>query len=55
METRKCFDSELQMFCAEVREPSLVTLRFWRWLAEMGQLEHEVYGPAAGPYADAVQ
>jgi hypothetical protein len=27
-------------------------LRFLRWLAEQGRLEHEVAGPPSGEYAD---
>jgi hypothetical protein len=26
-------------------------LRFLRWLAEQGRLEHEVFGPPSGEYA----
>lgn len=27
-------------------------LRFLRWLAEQGRLEHEVFGPPSGEYAE---
>ena len=42
------FDSELQMFRDAPREPDLDRLRFLRWLAEQGKLEHEVFGPPTG-------
>lgn len=45
------YDPELQMFAQEPREPRLERLRFLRWLAERGQLEHAVYGPEGGEYA----
>ena len=48
------YDAELQMFTDEPREPDLVRLRFLRWLAEHGRLEHEAAGDPSGAYvADA--
>jgi hypothetical protein len=47
------YDSELQMFCEIPREASMTQLRFLRWLAERGHLEHEAFGPPSGEYADA--
>ncbi len=47
------YDSELQMFCQVPREVAMTRLRFLRWLAERGQLEHEAYGPPSGEYASA--
>ena len=48
------YDAELQMFTDEPREPDLVRLRFLRWLAEHGRLEHETAGDPSGAYvADA--
>ncbi|MCC7106541.1 MAG: hypothetical protein IT307_15490 [Chloroflexi bacterium] len=44
------YDSELQMFRQDAREASLHRLLFFRWLAENGQLEHEVFGPSCGEY-----
>jgi hypothetical protein len=38
------YDSEVQMFIDEPRKLSLDRLRFLRWLAERGLLEHEVAG-----------
>jgi hypothetical protein len=46
------YDAELQMFCPAVSEPDLERLRFLRWLAEQGELEHEVSGPPQGRYAE---
>jgi hypothetical protein len=52
---RPDFDSELQMFCEAAVEPRPATLRFYRWLAEQGELEHPVFGPPSGEWAhDAV-
>lgn len=42
------YDPSLQMFLEKAREPDLAHLRFLRWLAEQGLLEHPVYGPPAG-------
>jgi hypothetical protein len=44
------YDSELHMFRQDAREASLHRLLFFRWLAENGQLEHEVFGPPCGEY-----
>lgn len=45
------YDKELQMFCEAAREPDREKLRFLRWLAEHGKLEHRVYGVPGGEYA----
>jgi hypothetical protein len=42
------FDPDLQMFIEQPREIDLGRLRFLRWLAEHGRLEHEPVGAAAG-------
>ena len=41
------YDGTLQMFIQEARDADARYLRFLRWLAERGELEHEVAGPAA--------
>ena len=46
------YDPELQMFADRPREPALTGLRFCRWLAERGRLEHEPVGVPVGQYAD---
>ena len=46
------YDSSLQMFLEAPREPDLAHLGFLRWLAERGLLEHVVYGPPSGPFAE---
>jgi hypothetical protein len=46
------YDPELQMFACQPREPALTRLRFWRWLADQGRLEHEPAGVPVGQYAD---
>jgi hypothetical protein len=48
------YDSDLQMFCLPSREPSLASLRFLRWLADRGDLEHPVFGPPSGGYVVSV-
>ena len=45
------YDPELQMFTDPPREPDLARLRFWRWLAERGLLEHRAEGTPSGAYA----
>jgi hypothetical protein len=50
-QSRPGFDSELQMFCEATVEPRPAMLRFYRWLAEQGELEHRVFGPPAGEWA----
>ena len=42
------YDSALQMFVEEPREPDLRRLTFLRWLVENDRLEHGVVGPASG-------
>jgi hypothetical protein len=51
MNARGDFDSDLQMFVVPTREPDLERLRFLRWLAERGCLEHAPVGPPSGAYA----
>lgn len=55
MNAARLYDPELQMFREEAREPSLDELRFLRWLAEQGKLEHEPVGPASGDFSLLVQ
>jgi hypothetical protein len=45
------YDPELQMFRDTPRELNLNRLRFLRWLAEHGRLEHEAAGESIGPAA----
>ena len=49
------YDAELQMFAEPAREPDLAWLRFLRWLAEGGRLEHGPLGEPAGEYADLAE
>ena len=46
------YDGDLQMFRVAAHEPSREALRFLRWMAEQGRLEHEVSGPSSGEYVD---
>jgi len=41
------------MFIQELPEPDARRLRFLRWLAERGHLEHAIAGPPDGSYAAA--
>ncbi|MCC6175302.1 MAG: hypothetical protein IT305_08385 [Chloroflexi bacterium] len=45
------YDTSLQMFVEEPREPNLARLGFMRWLAERGRLEHAPMGEAEGEFA----
>jgi hypothetical protein len=47
------YDGDLQMFRDSEREPSREILSFLRWMVEQGRLEHDVYGPSCGEYAEA--
>lgn len=42
------YDTALQMFVEEPREPDLRRLTFLRWLVENNRLEHPAVGPAGG-------
>ena len=47
MKTLGRYDSALQMFVEEPREPDVRRLAFLRWLIENRRLEHPVSGPAS--------
>ncbi len=53
MEPTSGYDSELHMLREGTREADIAVLRFLRWLAEQGQLEHTVAGRPTGAYAPA--
>lgn len=44
------YDSALQMFVEEPREPDMRRLSFMRWLAENGRLEQDIHGPSSGEF-----
>lgn len=46
------YDKDLQMYVKKPSPPNLNTLTFLRWLAEKGQLEHSLEGPATGGLAE---
>jgi len=46
------YDPELHMFREATREPDIAMLRFLRWLAEDGQLEHAAAGYPTGEWAE---
>ena len=45
------YDTNLQMFVEEPRDPDLRRLSFMRWLVENNRLEHPAIGPATGEIA----
>ena len=45
------YDGDIQMFVEGPREIDLAHLRFLRWLAERGNLEHKPAGRSYGVYA----
>jgi hypothetical protein len=42
------YDTALQMFVEEPRDPDLRRLTFLRWLVDNNRLEHPAVGPASG-------
>jgi hypothetical protein len=42
------YDSALQMFVEEPRDPDLRQLTFLRWLIDNNRMEHPAVGPASG-------
>ncbi len=42
------YDTALQMFVDEPRDPDLSRLGFLRWLIENNRIEHPAVGPASG-------
>jgi hypothetical protein len=42
------YDTALQMFVEEPRDPDLARLGFLRWLIDNNRLEHPAVGPASG-------
>ncbi len=54
MQNAKSFDGELKMFRDSDRPVNLERLRFLRWLAERGKLEHRPMGPSSGPFAEGL-
>jgi hypothetical protein len=45
------YDGALQMFVEAPREADVAHLRFLRWLAERGRLDHGTAGQAGGEYS----
>ena len=54
MDTTILYDGDLQMFREPAREPDLDVLRFLRWLAERGELEHEAVGGSTGDLVELI-
>ena len=55
MPTTGSYDKDLQMFVEQPTDINPDRLCFFRWLAERGQLEHEVFGAPTGPYTELMQ
>jgi hypothetical protein len=53
MKDMTSFDGTLQMFRDAPKPVNLAQLRFLRWLAEQGRLEHAVAGLPSGEFAAA--
>jgi hypothetical protein len=52
MDSRNCrYDADLEMFVEPSCDPDMARLRFLRWLAERGLLEHRTAGAPAGDFA----
>lgn len=51
-EPDKTFDGNIEMIVEQPAEVNLARLRFMRWLAEQGALEHSVAGPSSGDFAE---
>ena len=49
------YDPDVHMYREAKREPDVAVLRFLRWLAERGRLEHDVVGVPAGEWARSWQ
>jgi hypothetical protein len=49
------YDGDLQMFREPSRELDVGMLRFLRWLAERGELEHDVSNAAGGERSEMVE
>jgi hypothetical protein len=47
------YDGDLRMFRETPRPVDIDHLRFLRWLAEQGRLEHPAAGPPSGELASA--
>lgn len=47
---RGFYDRDLQMWCEEPYE-NIYYMKFYRWLAEKGELEHPVLGDSVGKYS----
>ena len=54
MNSTRLYDKDLQMFCDTPREIDRSKLRFLRWMAEQGKLEHEIFGQSSGEFAGVV-
>ena len=49
------YDTALQMFVEETREPDLRRLSFLRWLVESGRLEHRPFGASSGEFVSTAE
>ena len=49
MRETEIFDGDLEMFRQTPKPVNVAALRFLRWLAEQGRLEHPTAGASSGP------
>jgi hypothetical protein len=52
MKDVQSYDGDLEMYRETERVINVAQLRFLRWLADRGRLEHPPSGPPSGPFAD---
>jgi hypothetical protein len=52
MKDVQSYDGDLEMYRETERAIDVAQLRFLRWLADRGRLEHPPSGPPCGPFAD---
>ncbi|HEY7065095.1 MAG TPA: hypothetical protein VII06_26705 [Chloroflexota bacterium] len=53
MKDLQSYDGDLRMFRETPQPVDMARLRFLRWLAERGRLEHPAAGPPSGELATA--
>ena len=52
MDDVQSYDADLEMFRETPKPVDVARLRFLRWLAERGRLEHPPAGPPSGAFAE---
>ena len=52
MDDVQSYDADLEMFRETPQPVDVARLRFLRWLADQGRLEHPPAGPPSGAFAE---